>query len=141
MRTRVVINSESVIKKIVHELSWYINKNLKLIKNLWSLAQCLEIDWQDTSVNFLHLFRFKSSIFGHNWKNQIFIMNRSKYLNDMLKAKLKPLTSASVRIEPSAIPSQPLKDNWRKNPPHRLDIFSITGPYEKWKIISRNNPP
>lgn len=38
-------------------------------------------------------------------------MNRSKYLNDMLKAKLKPLTSASVRIEPSAIPSQPLRDN------------------------------
>lgn len=68
----------------------------------WSFGQWLLSDTHVISEIFLHWLRLSSSTLGHDW--------------------------ARVRIELLPILWQPRRDNWRRNPPHRLEIFSITGP-------------
>ena len=58
---------------------------------------------------FLHWLRLSSSIFGHD--------------------------CARVRIEMLPILWHPRSDNWRRKPPQRLEIFSITGPWNYFHWI------
>lgn len=86
----------------------------------WSLGQWLLRAAHVASEILLHWLRLSSSIFGHDW--------------------------ARVRIELLPMLWHPLSESCLRNPPQRLEIFSITGPCahkhplaliaaQKWSVI------
>jgi len=76
-----------------------------------SLEQWLLRAAQVASEILLHWLRLSSSILGHDW--------------------------ARVRIELLPMLWHPLSESCLRNPPQRLEIFSITGPYAIKRITHR----